>query len=479
MSATGDTLAERFELRARLGSGGLGEVFVAWDLQTRREVALKVLDVAPIAVDRLTRLASALRTQAATEHPAIVVPRIAVATTASPPFLAGELVAGEDLGALLRRAGALPWQRALAIVHACAEGLIALGSPHRALKPGNVRVTPDEQVRVLDCAIAELGVQPAPADEGGMVAEYRAPEQLTGGPGDARSDVYTLALLLFELTTGVHPFTGPTTFQAARAALAPRAVELAPAIPLPAQVEALIARAMAQQPSHRFADVAELTRHLALIRRSPGLTPRTHAAPAVAQAPEDEPTQRGEAPASLEDRTTIVSLPSTGEARPVTPRVTTLASESVDATVGEGTEIFEKAPVNEAIVDETIVDRTEVLPDRPQAAEGTLVLSPAPIGGGENGGRANIERAELNRGSAKVERPVVRSEDDDRTVLMVRDARPPAAVRSATARPVVAPAAELQAPTSPARRSGLIVPVLLCLLSLGLAIVALWSFAWD
>ncbi|MFZ6184206.1 protein kinase domain-containing protein [Nannocystis pusilla] len=318
MSAVGDTLADRFELRARLGSGGLGEVFVAHDRQTRREVAVKVLDVAPFSADKLTRLALLLRTAASVEHPAVALPRVLIGTSESPPFLAGERVAGEDLTELRRRAGPLSWQRALAIVHACTEALSALaaatGVAHRALKPGNIRVTADDEVRVLDFGIAELGVQPVPADEHGVVAEYRAPEQLAGAPGDASSDVFTLGLLLFELTTGVHPFTGPTAFKAARAVTslraAPRPSALAPATPLPSQVEALIVRALAPQPSQRlFKDVAEMAQHLALIRRSPGLTPRTSAAPTPSTA-EDEPTQHGELPESAEDRTTIVSLPS-------------------------------------------------------------------------------------------------------------------------------------------------------------------------
>nr|WP_263430149.1 serine/threonine-protein kinase [Nannocystis pusilla] len=307
-------------MRARLGGGGLGEVFVARDLRSDREVAVKVLDAAPVPVERLTRLAGLLRAAMGAEHPVVMLPRIQVGAAESPPFLAGDLVAGEDLAGLLRRAGPLPWQRALAIVHAAAEGLWALaeatGATHRALKPGNVRVTPEDEVRVLDFGIAELGVQPVPPREDGSVAEYRAPEQLAGLPGDASSDVFTLGVLLFELTTGVHPFAGPTAFKAARSVLtrraAPRPAELAAGTPLPSQVEALIVRALAPGPSQRFGDVAELARHLALIRRSPGMTPRTRGAPAARATVDEDPTQRHEAPVNLDDRTTIVSLPGEG-----------------------------------------------------------------------------------------------------------------------------------------------------------------------
>ncbi|MCY0986571.1 protein kinase [Nannocystis sp. ILAH1] len=602
MSAIGDTLAGRFELRARLGSGGLGEVFAAHDRQTRREVVVKVLDVAPIAADKLTRLATLLRTATRVDHPAVALPRIQIGTSESPPFLAGERIAGEDLAELRRRAGPLSWQRALAIVHACTDALSALaaatGAAHRALKPGNIRVTADDEVRVLDFGIAELGVQPVPADEHGVVAEYRAPEQLAGAPGDPSSDVFTLGVLLFELTTGVHPFTGPTAFKAARAVTsqraAPRPSALASATPLPSQVEALIVRALAPQPSQRFQDAAELARHLALIRRSPGLTPRTSAAPSPPTAEDDEPTQHGELPESAEDRTTIVSLPSAsgrgspppnvgasetpktevpathqrsvttaspsidaptserleaptpnrslapevdhadtleapapkidharaveverteiltanrstapaaiarpdapaGEQtealprnRPATPEVVRIGAteverteplatnrpsmskrvERADATLADRTEVGPTAtttPTTDDPVDKTFadrIDRTEVLPTRAQSADPTLVLSAA---------EPSPPRPVL--APREPSPAIVRSDDDDRTVLMARDPRPAAVAN----RPVPAAPAPAAAPPA-ARRSQLFWPALFCLISLALAFVALLIF---
>ncbi|WP_434419394.1 protein kinase domain-containing protein [Nannocystis pusilla] len=438
-------------------------------------------------------------------------------------------------------------------------------------------------------------MQPVPADEHGIVAEYRAPEQLAGAPGDASSDVFTLGVLLFELTTGVHPFTGPTAFKAARAVTsqraAPRPSALAPATPLPSQVEALIVRALAPQPSQRFfKDVAEMAQHLALIRRSPGLTPRTSAAPAPPTAEDEEPTQHGALPESAEDRTTIVSLPSSGRgslpspavrqsgapttngsAAPTNPSVvatpvdrsattgaartdalptlTTVESPGIDSTEvlppprattptnlaradeprSDPTEVLpphrstpptnrERAeetfpdpteaapkhrtttPKNSEVLadrtdplaknlapgDATLADRTQALPETPpapatddslpvdrtvadrldrtvasparsQAADLTLVLPPEPA--------PPPRPAPAPREPAPA---LVRSEDDDRTVLMARDARPAAVA----GRPVAAAPVPAAAPPA-ARRSQLFWPVLFCLISLGLALVAL------
>lgn len=277
----GDTLAGRYELRASLGRGGHGEVFTAHDPRSRGQVAVKVFDVqGPGSQDRLNAMAALLKRAAGVTHRAIVLPRIQVALTERPPFVVGELIAGDDLAAVMAR-GPVPWQRALDIALACAEGLAAVhaatGAAHRALGPGDVRITPDGEVRVLDLGVAELGPRP-PRPRPGGVAEYRAPEQLSDQPGGPASDVFALGVLLFEMTTGVHPYVAPTAFKAAHRLLsqraAPRPSELAPAIALPAQVEASIVRALAHAPADRFKDCAELAGHLALVRRSPGTLPR-------------------------------------------------------------------------------------------------------------------------------------------------------------------------------------------------------------
>ena len=314
----GDTIAQRHELRATLGSGGLGEVFHAWDTRTRREVTVKVYDAARCPAEARRRFAASVEAAMRTPIAALVLPRVQVGLSAAPPFVVGEALAGEDLAALRVRAGALPWQRAVAIVRSCAEGLAALakatGAAHRALKPGNVWISPDQEVRLLDFGVAELGVAPVPPRPDGTVAEYRSPEQLGGAAGDVRSDVFTLGVLLFELATGVHPFSGPSSFKAANKLLmqpTPRPAELAPRSPLPSQLEALIARALARQPGERHTDTAELAAHLGLALRAPGTLQRPAPAPATTTPAEPQP-----ADIERDDPSTALSLPVVRVPRP-------------------------------------------------------------------------------------------------------------------------------------------------------------------
>lgn len=312
----GETLAERYQLREALGGGGLGEVFAAWDLRLRRSVAVKVFDSARAPRDKLGKLASVLDRASGVRHAAVVLPRIQVELVKSPPFYVGEIVPGDDLGAFADRVCLVPWQRALEIAQTCTEGLAALadatGAAHRDLKPGNIRILPDGAVRVLDFGVAELGVLPVPPDGSGAV-EYRAPEQLEGSPGDASSDVFSLGVLLFQLMTGVHPFSGATAFKAAHKILtlqgAPRVSEVVPHVALPSQVEGLLARMLARRPTDRFGDAVELGRHIALVRRSPGIMPRGRGSVTAPSSEHEEittPLKRIECP---DDLTTAVRVP--------------------------------------------------------------------------------------------------------------------------------------------------------------------------
>jgi serine/threonine protein kinase len=313
----GETLAERYQLRQALGGGGLGEVFAAWDLRLRRSVAVKVFDSARAPRDKLGKLASVLDRASGVRHAAVVLPRIQVEFVKSPPFYVGEIVPGEDLGAFADRVGLVPWQRALEIAQTCTEGLAALaeatGAAHRDLKPGNIRILPDGAVRVLDFGVAELGVLPVPPDGSGAV-EYRAPEQLEGSPGDASSDVFSLGVLLFQLMTGVHPFSGETSFRAAHKLLTLqdplRVSDVVPHAALPSQVEGLLVRMLARRPADRLGDAVELGRHIALVRRSPGITPRGRGSVTAPSSEHEEittPLKRIECP---DDLTTAVRVPS-------------------------------------------------------------------------------------------------------------------------------------------------------------------------
>ncbi|WP_338088971.1 serine/threonine protein kinase [Nannocystis pusilla] len=301
----GDVLGERWELRGPAGGGSLGQVFLAWDRERRQTCALKLFDPAAVSSEAFRRYGEALRSAAAVSHPAVVLPQTPV-VAGGPRFAVGEWVAGADLDTLRASGGPLQWSRAAEVVSTCADALAAVheatGLAHRALKPGNVRITESSQVRLLDLGIAEIAVSPVAPRPGGAFVDYRAPEQIEGQAGDARSDVFTLAVLLFEATTGVHPFTAPSAFKAAHKALQ-STPDLSTA-GLPAQARPLLTRALARRPEERHANAREFLRALTLVRQSVGgMAPRANAGDNAATAePADEP-------APVADPTTHIADP--------------------------------------------------------------------------------------------------------------------------------------------------------------------------
>nr|WP_263429194.1 serine/threonine protein kinase [Nannocystis pusilla] len=292
-------------MREVLGAGPLGRVFLAWDRERRQTCALKLFDGAVPPPEAFRRYGEALRAAAGVAHPALVSLQAPV-VAGGPRFVVGEALKGVDLEGLRSREGPVAWSRAAEIAGACADALAAVheatGLAHRALKPGNVWITEASQVRLLDFGIAELALTPAAPRAGGVFVEYRAPEQIEGGPGDARSDVFTLAVLLFELIAGVPPFSGPSAFKAAHRTLQSPPELTAEGVPAPARP--LLARALARRPEERFAGAREFLRALTVVRQSVGaITPR--AAAAKSEPVADEAT----VPPPVPDSTTQIRIP--------------------------------------------------------------------------------------------------------------------------------------------------------------------------
>ena len=255
-----------YRIEHLLGRGGMGTVYRAFDVRLGRPVALKLLtpgasgsDGAPERLLHESRLAARL------DHPN-VIPIYEAGQRDGRLFIAMRYVAGGDLKELLRREGALPPARAVALAAQVADALDAAhrrGLVHRDVKPSNVLLDSEdgrEHCYLADFGLTQSTTDRGPADGQGMgTIDYVAPEQIRGEPLDGRADQYALACLLFECLTGSVPYRARSDVAAIFAHLeepVPGASERA--ADLPAAIDPVLARGMAKLPEERFASCSDL-----------------------------------------------------------------------------------------------------------------------------------------------------------------------------------------------------------------------------
>ena len=281
----------RYELVERIGAGGMGAVYRAVDHAGGCERAVKVLDAScsavPVLLERFRREVTAAQRVV---HSNVVSVLDVAARGERPMFLVMELLAGETLSQLLRRAGPLPWARVRDYVDQIAAGLAAahaLGIVHRDVKPSNCFVLPDDRLKVLDFGIAKTVDAPTQgptitaAGEIVGTCSYMAPEQIRGH-ADPRSDVYALGVVTFQLLTGRLPFSDPDPNAVLEAHLgkpAPMPSSLLPG--LPREVDHFVLRMLAKPAHARFDGMDALRQALAGIDDVDGL-------PVAASEPWDE-----------------------------------------------------------------------------------------------------------------------------------------------------------------------------------------------
>jgi len=273
-----------YRIAELIGAGGMGEVYRAHDARLERDVAIKIVPLAALDdADSRRRLVREARAAAALNHPHICTIH-EVGEHDGQTYIVMELVEGRPLDELIP-AGGLPVDEVVryglqisdAVGHAHQKGVV-----HRDLKTSNIMVTREGRVKVLDFGLARR-VQGVVADatsaqsrsslaRDGLLAgtlPYMSPEQLRGQPADARSDVWALGIVLYEMTAGARPFTGRTDFELTSAILndqLPTAADYS-------ELRGVTGRCLEKDPERRFQSAAEV-REAISVAAHPGVSPR-------------------------------------------------------------------------------------------------------------------------------------------------------------------------------------------------------------
>jgi len=396
----GTVVAGRYTVTRLLGTGGMGRVYEAFDAAEQREVALKVLHADRIgSTQAVQRFMEEARVLSMLSHPNVVRLYDFGQDDSGVVFLVMEMLVGRDLGDHLAERRRLPWSEASEIALQLCRGLSAAhdrGIVHRDLKPENVflqHVPPGAapRIKLLDFGIAK-DVQSHNAKltgEGSVfgTARYMSPEQASGSPVDARSDVYGVGILVYEMITGRPPFVGDDFLRTAHQHVTdpyPPLSEVAPDVPFHPLVEEMIERALAKRREDRFATMFDfeaaiegttIESTMAIIR--PRLPPER---PPPERPSEDRTVIR--AP-PVDDRAAARSVPN--------DRITAIAAPDFDddyaATVIRPTtgEVLMQAPEDRTVMRATLVPPPAMPPPAmpppamPVSREERTVIRAAPV----------------------------------------------------------------------------------------------------
>ncbi|SNT58597.1 serine/threonine-protein kinase [Actinacidiphila glaucinigra] len=324
-------LSGRYELVETVGRGGMGEVWRGVDRELGRAVAVKVL---PPELTRHEEFRSRFRREARTvaslTHRGIAVLHDVGEDTGEDeavPYLVMEFIDGRTLAEVLGD-GPLTMERSTAIMRDVADALAhshAQGLVHRDVKPSNVMITADGQVKILDFGIAKVVADTATRlTATGMTVgtpAYLSPEQIHGTAVDARTDQYSLGCLFYELLTGRPPFTGDSPFAVMNQHLAKDPVPPSALRPqLPADVDAVVLRALAKQPDQRFLGMGALRDALGSLH-SGGSLAGTAGGTRLAGA-QDQAAVPGGAPGRAQAAAAAPPLPPQPVSAPTVPPVT-------------------------------------------------------------------------------------------------------------------------------------------------------------
>jgi serine/threonine-protein kinase len=287
-------VGDRYELTHRVATGGMGEVWAARDVVLDREVAVKLLR-REYAEDAgfVERFRAEARHAASLSHPGIasVYDDGEIDGAA---YLVMELVPGQPLSTILAERGPLPAEEAVPLLQQAAQALQAAhtaGLVHRDVKPGNLLVTPDGQVKITDFGIARAGGQVALTRTGEVMgtAQYLAPEQAMGRAATSSSDVYGLGVVAYETLSGRRPFDAENPIAVAMS----QVNDAPPPLPVtvPSAVASVVLQALAKDPDERPHSAAGFAESLERAMRGHPITARS--SPVVA-GPLTQPITRPE-----------------------------------------------------------------------------------------------------------------------------------------------------------------------------------------
>jgi tetratricopeptide (TPR) repeat protein len=264
----GQTVAGKYRIVRPLGRGGMGVVYEAEDLHLGRTVALKFLPAGLTAdPEARERFIHEARTASSLDHPNICTIHDVDETEDGGLYIAMACYPGETLKAKIARDALAPAD-AVRIAAEVAEGLAKAhenGIVHRDVKPGNIMITPDGRAKILDFGLAKLAGEVRLTRPGTTVgtAAYMSPEQARGDEVDARTDLWSLGVILYEMTVGALPF-GRASERAILHAIVheePRAAKELRA-GFPAGIEGVIRKALAKDPGRRYASAGEMAADL-------------------------------------------------------------------------------------------------------------------------------------------------------------------------------------------------------------------------
>jgi serine/threonine protein kinase len=278
MALTSGTKIGPYEILGPLGAGGMGEVYRARDTRLGRDVAIKVLPGGLARdVERLRRFETEARAVAALNHPNILSIHD-IGAHEGTPYLVSECLEGQSLRQELS-GGALSLRHAVEYGTEIAQGLAAAhdkGIIHRDLKPENIFVTRDGRVKILDFGLAKLAAPEAASGEGATVEAvptsagavlgtvgYMSPEQVRGEPADARSDIFSLGTVLYEMLSGQRAFRRDTSAETMTAILKEEPPEVsASGKPISPALDRIVRRCLEKKPLQRFQSARDLAFNL-------------------------------------------------------------------------------------------------------------------------------------------------------------------------------------------------------------------------